>query len=67
MLRRKILSLQYLSLFESETIFSQKYISDRKKIIVMDLCLTTFKSFVVQWSAQIAGCQPKLKPCMLHF
>ena len=30
-LRRKILSLSNLSLFESETIFSQKIISKRKK------------------------------------
>lgn len=28
----------------------------------MDLCPVTFKSFVVQWSAKIAGCQPPLKP-----
>ena len=32
MLRRKILSLSNLSLFESETIFSRKIISERKKI-----------------------------------
>ena len=31
MLRRKILSLSNLSLFESKTIFSQKIISGRKK------------------------------------
>ena len=42
MLQRKILSLSNLSLFESETIFSWKNISERKKlIIVMDLCLAT--------------------------
>ena len=28
----------------------------------MDLCAATFKSFVVQWSAKIAGRQPQLKP-----
>ena len=32
MLQRKILSLSNLSLFESETIFSRKIISERKKI-----------------------------------
>ena len=48
MLQRKILSLSNLSLFEKETIFSQKIISEKKKIIVMDLCPATFRSFVVQ-------------------
>ena len=43
MLRRKMLS--NLSLFESEAIFSQKIILERKKIIVMDLYQVTFKSF----------------------
>ena len=28
----------------------------------MDLCPVIFKSFVVQWSAKIASCQPQLKP-----
>ena len=28
----------------------------------MDLCLGTFRLFVVQWLAKIAGCQPQLKP-----
>ena len=63
MLWRKILSLSNLSLFESETIFSWKINSERKKwIIVMDLCLATFRSFVVQWSAKIAGHRSQLKP-----
>ena len=55
MLWRKILSLSNLSLFESETIFS-------RKIIVMDLCPATFRSFVVQCLAKIVGCWPQLKP-----
>ena len=62
MLRKKILSLSNLSLFESETIFSRKIISERKKIVVKDLCPATFRSFVVQWSAKITGCWPQLKP-----
>ena len=37
----------------------------------MDLCPVTFRSFVVQWSAKIAGCWPQLKPlyviCVLPF
>ena len=57
MLQRKILSLSNLSLFESESIFSWKIISERKNI-VMDLCPATFKSIVVQWSAKIASCWP---------
>ena len=28
----------------------------------MDLCPMTFKSFIVHWSAKIAGCWPQLKP-----
>ena len=28
---------------------------------LMDLCLATFKSFVVQWSAKIAGRRSQLK------
>ena len=42
MLQRKILSLSNLSLFESETIFSWKIISE-KKIIVLDLCPQLYK------------------------
>ena len=63
MLQRKILSLSNLSLFESETIFSRKIISERKKqIIAMDLCPATFRSFAVQWQTNIAGRWPQLKP-----
>ena len=63
MLRRKLLSLSNLSLFESETIFSRKIISQRKKkIIDINLCPGTVRSFVVQWSAKIAGRWPQLKP-----
>ena len=63
MLRRKILSLSNLSLFESETIFLFKNIPERKKLIIaMDLCLVTFKLFVVQWSAKIASRRPQLEP-----
>ena len=41
-LRRKMLPLSNLSLFESQTIFLRKIISERKKeIIAMDLCPTT--------------------------
>ena len=62
-LRRKMLSLSNLSLFESQTIFLRKIISERKKeIIAMDLCPTTVRSFVVQWLAKIACCRPQLKP-----
>ena len=62
-LQRKMLSLSNLSLFESQTIFLRKIISERKKeIIVMDLCPTTVRSFVVQWSAKIACRRPQLKP-----
>ena len=61
MIRRKVLSLANLSLFESETIFSRKIISEKKKIIVMDLCPATFRSLVVQWSAKIVGRRPQLK------
>ena len=60
LLRRKILSLSNISLFESETIFSRKVISD-KKVIVMALCPATFRSFMVQWLAKIAGRQPQMK------
>ena len=62
MLRRKILLLSNPSLFESETIFSQKIFSERKKKIAQDLCPATLRSSVVQWSAKIAGRQPQLKP-----
>ena len=31
----------------------------------MDLYLATFKSFVVQWSAKIAGHQAQLKPLQI--
>ena len=37
MLWRKILSLSNLSLFESETVFSRKIISERKKYIVVTI------------------------------
>ena len=61
MLRGKIL-LSNLSLFENETIFSQKITSERKKyMIVMNLCQATFRSFVVQWSTNIASRQTELK------
>ena len=60
LLRRKILSLSNISLFESETIFSRKVISD-KKVIVMALCPATFRSFMVQWLAKIAGRRPQMK------
>ena len=63
LLSEKILSLSNLSLFESETMFSRKIISERKKlIIVMNLCPATFRSIVVQWSAKIVGRRPQLKP-----
>ena len=63
MLQTRMLSLSNLSLFESETIFSAKIISERKKyIIVMDLCPATFRLFVVQWSAKIASRRSQLKP-----
>ena len=66
MLRRKILSLSNLSLFESETNFSRKIIIERKKIVV-DLCQATFRSFTVKWSAKIVGPQPQLKPlCIIR-
>ena len=45
-LSKKILPLSNLSLFENETIFLGKIISERKKIIVMNLCSATFRSFV---------------------
>ena len=70
MLQRKTLSLSNLSLFalfESKTIFLRKIISERKKrIIVMDLCLVTFSSFVVQWLAKIIARRPQLKPLSLN-
>ena len=63
LLSEKILSLSNLSLFESETMFSRKIISQRKKlIIVMNLCPATFRSIVVQWLAKIVGRRPQLKP-----
>ena len=64
MLQRKILSLSNLSLFESETIFSWKIISE-KKYIVVDLCPVTFKSFVIQWSAKITLRRPQLKTLVI--
>ena len=46
-----------------KTSFHKKLFQKVKKyIIVMDLCLVTFRSFVLQWSAKIAGHQPQLKP-----
>ena len=63
LLSEKILSLANLTLFESETMFSRKIISQRKKlIIVMNLCPATFRSIVVQWLAKIVGRRPQLKP-----
>ena len=62
MLQRKTISLSNLSLFEGETIFLQKIILERKKNYVMDLCLVTLRSFVVQWSVKITGHRPQLKP-----
>ena len=63
MLWRKILSLSNLSLFESENVFSRKIISEKKiYIIVTDLWPAIFTSFVVQWSAKIAGRRAQLKP-----
>ena len=56
-LSKKILSISNLSLFESETIFSRRIISEKKKIIIRNLCLATFRSFVIQWSAKIVGRQ----------
>ena len=32
----------------------------------MDLCLATFRPFVVQWLAKITGRQPQLKPLLLN-
>ena len=66
MLQRKILASSNLSLFESETIFPRKIISERK-IIVMDLCPATFRSFAVQWSANIAGRWPQMKPLINQY
>ena len=40
-LLKKISSLSNLSLFESETIFSRKIFSERKKIILMNLLRRT--------------------------
>ena len=42
--------------------FHEKLIQTEKHIIVVDLCPVTFKSFVIQWSAKIAGRRPQLKP-----
>ena len=39
---------------------------EKKKIIVMDLCRATFRSFVIQWSAKIAGRWSQLKPLDIY-
>ena len=59
MLQSKTSSLSNLPLFQSETIFSRKIISERKKY--MDLYSATFWSFAVQWTAKITSYQPQLK------
>ena len=43
-------------------LFHEKLFQREKKIIAKDLCPATVRSFVVQWSAKIAGCRPQLKP-----
>ena len=64
--RKKNLIIINLSLLESETIFSRKIISVRKKKkLLLWIYAATFKSFVVQWSAKITGRWPQLKPLVL--
>ena len=47
-------------------LFMENYFRKKKINIVMDLCPVTFRSFVFQWLAKIAGPQPQLKPLMTH-
>ena len=60
MSQRKILPLSNLTLFESETIFSRKIISEGKNELLL-------WSFVVQWLVKIVSRRPHLKPlCMCN-
>ena len=62
--KEKSYHYQICHCFKVKTSFHEK-LFQKKKIIVMDLCPPTFRSFVVQWSTKIAGCHPKLKPLNL--
>ena len=42
-------------------LFTKNYFG-KKKNYVMDSCLATLRSFVVQWSTKITGHRPQLKP-----
>ena len=62
MLRKKSYHYQIYHCLKVKLSFHKKLFQKEKKIIVMDLCPATFRSFVVQWLAKIAGRQPQLEP-----
>ena len=68
-LKKNLIIIKSIIVSKWNHLFKNNYFRKKKKeIIIMDLSLETFRSFVVQWSTKIVSCQPQLKPLRrIHF